>query len=267
MDEIKKISQDIIKEIIADKGFDPDLVLKDYYITVILYLLKDMEGIYFKGGTALQKTFLEYPRLSEDIDFTLTENIEKVKHEIESKLEKSGLFQEITKDKDVDGFTRLIVHYKGFSGEDSAVFIDLNGRAKLLMKPERHEINHFYKDLIPEFSLNTLSKEEMIAEKVAAAIGRNKPRDHYDVYQIIKKGISINMDLVKKKCCDSGDEFSVTKMFNNANKLHKRWHEDLAPLLVEEITFEQVMTTLAKHFKHKEEKEILRQVKKASSQS
>ena len=98
----------------------------------------------------------------------------------------------------------------------------------------------------------------MIAEKVAATIGRNKPRDHYDVYQIIKKEIPINIELVKKKCHESGDEFSIIKMFNNANKLHRRWHEDLAPLLVEEISFEQVMTALAKHFNLKHAKDELK---------
>ena len=99
------------------------------------------------------------------------------------------------------------------------------------------------------------TKEEMIAEKMAAAIGRNKPRDHYDLYKIIKKGIPINLELVKKKCNSSGVEFNIIKMFNQAKKLKKRWDEDLIPLLSEEITFNEVMKTLAKEFKLKKEKE------------
>ena len=44
-------------------------------------------------------------------------------------------------------------------------------------------------------------------------------------------------------------------MFNNAKKLKRRWDEDLLPLLAEEISFEEVMKTLAKYFKLKEEKD------------
>lgn len=256
MDEIKKIDEDKLLEIAADQGFKPNLMLKDYYITAILYLLKEMEGIYFKGGTALQKIFLNYPRLSEDIDLSLTREIKEVRKEIINILKKSNLFEKITKDKDVEGFTRLVIHYKGF--EDGVIFIDINKRAKLLTKPQRHKINHFYRDSIPEFSFNTLSKGEMIAEKIAAAMGRNKPRDHYDIYRIIKEGIPIDIELVKQKCIKSGAEFSIIKMFNKAKKLKNRWKEDMLPLIKEEISFVEVMQTLAKYFKLKEEKEKIK---------
>ena len=106
-------------------------------------------------------------------------------------------------------------------------------------------------------------KKEIIAEKVAAAIGRNKPRDHFDIYQIIKKNIPIDMKLVKKKCEQSGNEFSIIKMFNKANKLKHRWDSDMVPLLAEEISFEEVMKTLSKHFKLKEEKEKIKNKIKA----
>ena len=117
MYEIKKIDYDAIKEIIAKHGFSIDLILKDFYITIILYLIKDIEGIYFKGGTALQKIFLDYSRLSEDIDLTLTKNVKGVITEITRILDESKLFEKIIKDKDVEKFTRLVVHYKGFSND------------------------------------------------------------------------------------------------------------------------------------------------------
>ncbi|MBS3137711.1 hypothetical protein J4232_04715 [Candidatus Woesearchaeota archaeon] len=60
---------------------------------------------------------------------------------------------------------------------------------------------------------------------------------------------------MKIKCNESGDEFSILKMFNNAQKLHKRWNEDMIPLLSEEVSFKEVIQTLAKHFNLKIEKE------------
>jgi predicted nucleotidyltransferase component of viral defense system len=258
MDETKKISPEKLTAIVAEHGFNPELTLKDYYVTVILYLLKDVEGIYFKGGTAIQKIILDHSRISEDVDFTCTKEISILRKEIEDIIIKSGLFEKVTKDKDVEGFLRLVVHYNKFSGEDDTVFIDLNSRAKLSLPHETHNIKHFYKDEIPEFSVKTLAMEEMIAEKMAATIGRNKPRDHFDLYKIIQKKLPINLNLVKKKCKESGDEFSIIRMFNNAKKLKNRWDEDMIPLIAEEITFQDVIKTLARHFKLKEEKDKLR---------
>ncbi len=261
MVEIKKISEDRIIEVMSIYKFNKLLLVKDYYVTIILFLIKDIEGIYFKGGTALQKIFLDYSRLSEDVDYTVTGDIIKIKKQIKEILVKSGFFDKVTKDKDVSGFVRLIAHYKNFKEKDDFVFIDLNKKAKLFTKPEIHKINHFYDEEIPQFSVSTLSKEEMFAEKMAATIGRNKPRDHFDIYQIIKKGYKINQDIVKEKCRLAGNDPSITKMFNKAKKLYKRWNEDMLPLISEEITFNEVIKPLAEHFNLKEEKEKLKNSK------
>jgi len=98
------------------------------------------------------------------------------------------------------------------------------------------------------------SGEVLKNKKVAAAIGRNMPRDHFDIYRLIKAKLPINMELVRKKCSDSNVEFSIIKMFNKAQKLKVRWDEDLVPLLAEEASFKEVITALAKHFNLKEEK-------------
>jgi len=205
----------------------------------------------------LQKIFLNYSRLSEDIDFTLTRNLKETRQEIIKKLNESKLFGKIKPDKDVKGFVRLVIPYTGFSKEKGSISIDLNERAKLLRKTENSKIKHLYEN-IPKFSFNTLSKEEMIAEKVAAAIARNKPRDHFDIYRIIKQKLPINLKLVKEKCKQSNIEFNITRMFSKAKKLNKRWNEDMIPLLSEEISFQEVIQTLAKHFNLKQEKEKLK---------
>lgn len=256
MVRLKELTETELTEIISRKGFARALTVKNYYITLLLYLMKDIKGLFFKGGTALQLTLLDHARISEDIDFTLMRPLKKVRKEIEKIIVDSKMFGSITQDKDVDGFVRLVVHYKSILGDDR-VFIDLNERGRLFLDPENLVLKHFYPN-IPQFSFPCLNLEEMVAEKVAAAIGRNKPRDHYDIYQIIKHKIPIDMKLVKKKCLESGHDPSILKMFKNANTLHKRWNEDMLPLLVEEVAFQEVMRTLAGYFGLKEAKEALR---------
>ncbi len=252
---LHKLTQEEFEEVAGNKHFDNRLIEKDYFVTVILYLLKDVKQIYFKGGTALNKIFLGYARLSEDVDFTVTSNVRTVEKEIKHILQESKFFTAITKDKRVDKFTRLIAHYEGFYNTEGTVFIDLNQKASLLLKPEQCNILHFYEENMPSFSFPTLAKKEMLAEKMAATIGRNKPRDHFDLYQIVKKKLPLDLSLVKKKCESSEHEFDIIKMFNRAKKLKNRWDEDMEPLLAEEISFQKVMKTLAEHFKLKREKE------------
>jgi predicted nucleotidyltransferase component of viral defense system len=256
MVEIKELSKDEFNQIVVEQEFNRDLLLKDYYITMMLYFLKDINGLVFKGGTALQKTFLEYSRLSEDIDFTLKKDINIVKKEIIKILDKSKIFGKISKDKDVMMFTRLIVPYNTNLGKGE-IFIDLNEKSKLLTKPENFDMKHFYSN-IPKFDFLCLSQKEMVGEKVAAAIGRNKPRDHYDIYQIIKHKIPIDMKIVKEKCMKSGSDPSILKMFNKAKKLYKKWGSDIFPLIKEDIKFQEVMQTLAKYFNLKQEKDKLK---------
>ncbi len=240
MAEITRLTNNEFTEIVSDSGFSRLLMSKDYYLTVILYLLKDIKGIYFKGGTALQKCFLNHSRLSEDVDYTLTRSLKEVRAEIESVLDSSKLFGKITQDKDVEGFVRLVVHYTGFDDENSFIFIDLNERGKLLTEPKKYSLKHFYPN-IPQFEVPCLSRDEMFAEKMTAAISRNKPRDHFD--------------LVKKKCAQVKIEFDIERMFNRANKLHKKWDADMEALLSFEVKFVEVMQTLAKEFKLSDVKE------------
>lgn len=255
MDKRKRLDFNLLKALSGETGFKEELLEKDYYLTLILYLLKDVEGIYFKGGTALQKIFLNYSRLSEDADYTVTEELDMIKKEIKNILIESKIFKKITRDKDVDGFVRIVATYENIYGNDDVVFIDLNKRAKLLTKPEKHQIKHFYDEEVPTFSVNTLSKAEMFAEKMAATIGRNKPRDHFDIFMLLKNNFEIDYDLAKEKCRQSGVEFDIIKMFDKARKLNKRWNEDMLPLLSQEIEFKEVMVTLAKHFDLKQKKE------------
>lgn len=238
--------------------FNLPKITKDYYVTLLLYLLRDIEGLHFKGGSALQKIFLDYSRLSEDVDYTVTSDLSAARGVIKAAVKESGLFLKVTKDKDVRGFLRFEAHYEDVLGQKDKVFIDLNSRAKLCLKPVKQAVPHFYSGHIPKFAISTLALKELVAEKVAAAIGRNQPRDHFDIYQIIRHKLPIDMKLVRKKCEASGHEFSVIRMFNRAKKLKNRWDADLLPLVRKEVHFQTVMKTLAKHFRLADEKEQLK---------
>jgi predicted nucleotidyltransferase component of viral defense system len=253
------ISLDILRIIAGKQGFVLPILEKDYLVTYLLYLIKDVKGMHFKGGTAINKILLDHQRLSEDLDFSLARPVADVEKEIKDILAKT-MFNKITSDKKVEGFTRLIVHYKLFH-ESGTIFIDLNERAKIFLPPKKTKIPHFYKDFIPEFEVSCLQPEELVAEKIMAVCNRYRPRDYFDLYYIVKKRIPLDIEFLKKKFNLSGLEFSVLDIFKNNNKIFNQWNDDLFMLMKEKLDFKEVMTYLSNHFKLKEEKEKLKDKK------
>ena len=74
--EDREMFADIIREVNTRTGIPANIIEKDYYVTIILYLLASKEpGIVFKGGTSLSKCYKLIDRFSEDIDITFTEHI------------------------------------------------------------------------------------------------------------------------------------------------------------------------------------------------
>jgi len=61
---MEMISLEELRIIAGEQGFELPILEKDYLVTYLLYLLKEVDGIYFKGGTALNKIFLNHARLS-----------------------------------------------------------------------------------------------------------------------------------------------------------------------------------------------------------
>ena len=57
----------------AASGFNPRLIEKDYYCSLVLRDLATLfeQGLVFKGGTCLSKVYAEFFRLSEDLDFAI----------------------------------------------------------------------------------------------------------------------------------------------------------------------------------------------------
>ncbi|MBS3176265.1 nucleotidyl transferase AbiEii/AbiGii toxin family protein [Candidatus Woesearchaeota archaeon] len=244
------ITQDYIKILSRNFGFQPIFLEKDYYLTFLLYLIKDIKGIYFKGGTAINKILLDHPRLSEDIDFTCTRDVKEIGKEIIAAITKEKTFTKVEKGKDVDGFVRYIIHYRSLFENESFIYIDLNQRGKIILEPQSKEFKHFYNGIIPEFKINILNEKELVAEKVCATITRNAPRDYYDLYNLINSKHSIDLKIVRQKFRIDKKEFKTEMIFKSATKIYNRWEPDLWPLTKTKPSYKEVIDVLAKYFKY-----------------
>lgn len=220
--------KDIINFIADKQGFRPAIIEKDYHLTRILNAVNDhlSRDIVFKGGTLLNKAYLNYHRLSEDLDFSYRNDIDvstrgkrsKAIISIRKKMPSFLSFLELTSDdpegKGFNNSTQYLFNLQYQSiitkhGENIKLEISL--RQPYFLSPIIVQIKHFYQDpfsgedLFPQESVLSISLEESVAEKLKAAISRLTPaiRDYYDLSHFIKIGFNFErpdlLKLVNKK--------------------------------------------------------------------
>src|SRR6516164_8472366 len=62
----------------SSTGFSARLIEKNYYCSLVLQDLAELfgQGLVFKGGTCLSKVYMEFYRLSEDLDFVVSVGVD-----------------------------------------------------------------------------------------------------------------------------------------------------------------------------------------------
>lgn len=68
----KEIFEQVVLRVANDKGIAPEIIEKDYYVTLFLKRIRVLQpNIIFKGGTSLSKCYKIINRFSEDIDLNI----------------------------------------------------------------------------------------------------------------------------------------------------------------------------------------------------
>ena len=207
-----KAFKDALQYTQKQTGFTARLVEKGYYCSVILRLLyAESPEIFFKGGTLLNKVHAGFYRLSEDLDFTISVSHEAKRSERSKKAAPFKPFIEALSKK-IAGFQ--VVHpLTGSNGSVQynaevkyiSVLTGLEDRIlfEIGLREEVSDRDHVgkaatlvvdpYSDspLLPHVEVRCLSLREAFAEKIRAALTRQKVaiRDVYDVWHAVEKGI------------------------------------------------------------------------------
>ncbi len=139
-----------------------DMVMKKFF-----EMLKNKKGVIMKGGTAL-RFFYDLDRFSVDFDFD-AENSVNLETEVGIFCEKNGYSFVIS--KDIKTVWRSKIDY----GEGRPLKIELSYRSYIDSESEEMDGYRFY-------NINELANQ-----KINAFSGRDKCRDIYDIYFILKK--------------------------------------------------------------------------------
>jgi predicted nucleotidyltransferase component of viral defense system len=142
------------------------------------YQQPNSDQVFFKGGTALRIVY-QSPRFSEDLDFDSKLKISELEAIIEVtlvELQKDGVASEIVESKKTSG---------GYLG-----IMTLDGMKTSLEISNRRQAAGEIETIVGEFTapyvLYSLEKTSLVGEKIAALKSRQKPRDFYDLYFMLR---------------------------------------------------------------------------------
>ena len=237
------LEKEEIKKIAKIKGLTAKNTEKDYLLEILLFLLYKETGInlVFKGGTALYKLY-SLNRFSEDLDFTLNP----------SKINIGKLFKKLIhklRDINIEGRIKEITEYKNqkniklelkgplFDGNPnslSLITINISLKEKPVYKPEQKMIFSKYSD-ITSFDVFIMPLNELFAEKIRCIITRDKARDIYDAWFMLKKGVKISIKDINRKLKLYKEKFNKKKLIGGIEKKRKSWETDLKGLIIGEL--------------------------------
>jgi predicted nucleotidyltransferase component of viral defense system len=246
------MNKDELRKYLGITGNSLGQIEKDYCQHIVLSALSREQGgkLVFKGGTALQKTGI-IRRFSEDLDFTAKGNV------VPSKLEKvvlkvfsaynykaSCLDQQ---ENDLAFSFNIRIQGPLYNGPQSycKIRFEVSRREAVLMGPRQVHIDPPYQDIVP-YVLETMFSREMAAEKVRAIMMRNKPRDLYDLYMILRQGGIIDTAMAHKKLKYYDRSFNKGEFLKKCKGFGRTWARELEMLVDDVPAFKVAYSTIAK---------------------
>ncbi|MBM4249180.1 MAG: nucleotidyl transferase AbiEii/AbiGii toxin family protein [Euryarchaeota archaeon] len=210
---------------------------RDYLLDICLHTVsRHGRGLVFKGGTALYKLH-SLNRFSEDLDFS----VERGKADLwrlQDEIIRAGRLLGIAaRASEPDEHQRAVNLQLFFSGplydgsKGSATRVILN--VSLRERPRHAEwrlYNPVFKEL-GSFELRVLRVDELLAEKIRAVMTRNRPRDVYDVWFLLKNGVMLDRGLVERKLRAYDGHFSIDGFSSAAKRKRGMWEPDLRDLV------------------------------------
>lgn len=243
-----------------ETGFALRFLEKDYWCSLVLgSLYRDDCPLVFKGGTLLSKAFTGFNRLSEDLDFTLPtlpDTSRKTRStrakQVEAQLNRlvddlhltwAEVWQGHNNSKQYTGR----IKYPSILGVRESVLIEVGQREPVLDRVTETPLKTLLQDpihnepVIPPFTAKALSLKEAYAEKVRAALTRERPaiRDLYDIWMagrldVLPLGDAGWIEMIRHKC--EGLDLSDTLSNSRVQEFKAGIESDLDPMLRNEAT-------------------------------
>ena len=191
-------------------NFNRDTLEKVFRLTEILTFLNDdtltKDCLALKGGTAINLTIFDLPRLSVDIDLDFTQNIGreemlKVRENLKTTLQKymsANGYDLSPKSKFPHALDSFVFTYTNCGGVKDNIKVEINYSLRAHILPVEQVETTVPGKVV---GVRRLAKAELFASKIVALLSRTAPRDLYDIHNMIKQGVFSDEEKeLLKKC-------------------------------------------------------------------
>lgn len=248
------IPQNEIREKAREQGVPVSTIERDYAQNWLLKALSSLPLV-LKGGTGIRKVYIGDYRFSDDLDFTLLEDIEKdeltnrVKNAVATAREESGInfSDDIEIQENENGFEVSVyfqIMQRGESRTKIKIDITNEENEKILLPLSVRRIIHPYTDTL-EGEIRVYALEEILAEKIRSLFQRTRPRDLYDIWclwnRVEKKKV---LEILPEKFKTKNVEMDIKDFERRKNDFKNAWERSLRHQLKALPEFEDVFSTV-----------------------
>lgn len=251
-----RYDKNYIQKRAKELGFVRDTLEKVYRLADVLEYLNTnplLKGsLALKGGTAINLTIFNLPRLSVDVDldYLITNSRDEMfanREIINSVIEKFMLtsgYNQSPKTKNPHSLDSWIYEYINIAGNRDNIKIEINYSMRAHIFPAK-ETKIITEHFMSDYKIKCLSAIEIFGSKINALMSRAAARDLYDVYNMIRFGLfdESEQEILRKSVVfyaaisakEINKSFS-TKVIDNITKYKIR--TDLLPVITKKDSFD-----------------------------
>ncbi len=226
------ISRDMLLEVARRKGLtNRNFIEKDYLQDLFLYhLFRKTNLLIFKGGTCLYKLY-GLPRFSEDLDFSVLGGSLDTNDLIAATAGRLGA--DVLNVKSTKHSQLIKIGFEGPFTAKNTLRVDINLQNSVFEFDVKQYLSS-YVDVHP-FSLRVLSPKEIIAEKVHSLLARNKARDLYDLFFLLRF-VTPDPKVIEEKLAIFDMHYTAEAFQEKIAELKGQWTAELRPFVFTELT-------------------------------
>lgn len=203
------------------------------------------EVLALKGGTAINLTIFDLPRLSVDIDLDYSRDVDRETMEEQRKIiteriqkyMKANGYVLSEKSKMYHALDSFVYEYQNAGGMKDNIKIEINYMLRAHILPVlRRKVNLFW--LEEDLSVLSVAPIEIFASKIVALLNRTAARDVYDLYNMLKFGLfDESEEVLLRKCivfysCIGSESVPKEFNFDRINEMpQNKIKTDLLPVL------------------------------------
>ncbi len=226
------IPKEILIQAAKTKGLvNREHMEKDYFQDLLLFhIYKRTNSLVFKGGTCLHKLY-GLPRFSEDLGFSVMGNSD-FKGAIEDVV-RSIKEAEIKETREIKNSLLVRIGFNGILTSHNTVRIDINLGNPLIEKFDVKNYTPPYVDINP-FALRAMNLKEVVAEKIHSILAREKSRDLYDLFFLLRF-VEVDKGVINRKLKNFDMESDYFYLAKRVSNLEGLWSKEMKPFILSDL--------------------------------